>query len=342
MAPQVGNINVDLLVHKRSALRNQAPQPQQLEYGEIAVNYFVDEQQRDWPFLSIKSTDGQIRRFIFDPQEVLPGVDMRLTGGFNATTPPPPQPFEGQTVINTGTGPIDPGWGVTLIGNPSLRGGELLVFNSGAWSLLTYIPPDASTTVRGIVELADDVETITGTDGVRAVTPKGLAALTSTTTRRGLIELATNTETNAGISAVLAVSPAALANRQASEVLTGLVELATDAEVIAGTDTERAVTPAGLASLTATDARRGLIEIATDAETLARTADDLAVTPSGVAAALDEVDVTAVAPVTVTQTDRAFEIEVPLVTQATAGLASAADKTKLDELENVSTRRRQR
>jgi len=35
---------------------------------------------------------------------------------------------------------------------------------------------DASTTVKGIVELATDAETITGTDPARAVTPAGLAA----------------------------------------------------------------------------------------------------------------------------------------------------------------------
>jgi hypothetical protein len=36
----------------------------------------------------------------------------------------------------------------------------------------------ASTTAQGIVELATDAETITGTDAVRAVTPHGLAAVT--------------------------------------------------------------------------------------------------------------------------------------------------------------------
>lgn len=37
------------------------------------------------------------------------------------------------------------------------------------------IPPDASTTVKGIVELATVAETQAGTDAVRAVTPAGLA-----------------------------------------------------------------------------------------------------------------------------------------------------------------------
>jgi len=37
---------------------------------------------------------------------------------------------------------------------------------------------DASTTVKGKVELATDAETITGTDTVRAVTPAALKAVT--------------------------------------------------------------------------------------------------------------------------------------------------------------------
>lgn len=40
----------------------------------------------------------------------------------------------------------------------------------------TGAPPDASTTVKGVVELATTAETTTGTDAVRAVTPAGLQA----------------------------------------------------------------------------------------------------------------------------------------------------------------------
>lgn len=43
-------------------------------------------------------------------------------------------------------------------------------------SLATASIPDASTTVKGKVELATDAETVTGTDAVRAVTPAGLTA----------------------------------------------------------------------------------------------------------------------------------------------------------------------
>lgn len=78
---------------------------------------------------------------------------------------------------------------------------------------------DASTTVKGKVELATNAETITGTDTVRAVTPAGVAA---------------------------AISSAEVPS--ASETVQGKVELATNAEAVTGTDTSRAVTPAGVAA----------------------------------------------------------------------------------------------
>jgi hypothetical protein len=69
---------------------------------------------------------------------------------------------------------------------------------------------DATDTVKGIVLLASDTETITGTDGTQAVTPLGLSALTSTATRRGLVELATSAETITGTDTSRAVTPADL------------------------------------------------------------------------------------------------------------------------------------
>ena len=52
--------------------------------------------------------------------------------------------------------------------DPTATGG------SAKWARVN--PPNASTTLRGIVELATSSETIAGTDTVRAVTPAGLAA----------------------------------------------------------------------------------------------------------------------------------------------------------------------
>lgn len=107
-------------------------------------------------------------------------------------------------------------------------------------------PPDASTTEKGLVELATDAETQAGTDTLRVVTPAALTARTATETRSGVIELATTAETQAGIDTGRAVTPSGLASLTTSTSRAGLVELATDAEVQAGSDTQRAITPASL------------------------------------------------------------------------------------------------
>lgn len=83
--------------------------------------------------------------------------------------------------------------------------------------------PNASTTVRGIVELATDAETVTGTDVTLAATPSGVKA---------------------AINAYVPPAPSA-----ATATAQGIVELATDAEATTGTDTTRAVTPANVAAV---------------------------------------------------------------------------------------------
>lgn len=88
---------------------------------------------------------------------------------------------------------------------------DLTEINAGSPS---FVVPDASATVKGIVELATTAETSTGTDATRAVTPEGLAASIST------------------------LVP------DASATVEGKVELATNAETITGTDTTRVITPA--------------------------------------------------------------------------------------------------
>lgn len=70
--------------------------------------------------------------------------------------------------------------------------------------------PFASDVQKGLVELADSTETIAGTDTTRAVTPAGLASLTSTTSRRGLVELSSSTGTVTGTDTTRAVTPSGL------------------------------------------------------------------------------------------------------------------------------------
>jgi len=113
--------------------------------------------------------------------------------------------------------------------------------------------PDATESVKGVVELASNAEVATGTDATLVVTPAGLASLLATliasATARGMVELATNAETATGTDDTRAVTPASLAALVASETAKGIVELATNAETATGSDTTRAVTPAGLASV---------------------------------------------------------------------------------------------
>lgn len=186
-------------------------------------------------------------------------------------------------------------------------------------------PADASTTVKGVVELADNSETITGTDAVRAVTPAGLTAkidtdtaLTGNADTRIASQKATKAYVDGAISGVTIVD--------ASTTVKGKVELATDAETLTGTDTARAMTPSNLtakmdtdntlagnsttripaqsavksyvdtaiAGVTIADASttvKGKVELATDVEATTGTDTVRAVTPANVAAVFtDRID----------------------------------------------------
>lgn len=120
------------------------------------------------------------------------------------------------------------------------------VWVSGRYS--EYRP--ASTDIPGIVELATDAETQTGTDASKAVTPASLSSRTATTSRTGLVELATNAEVQDGSSTTLVVTPAGLAARTATTTRAGVVELATDAEAQAMSSTSLGVTPGNLGAHT--------------------------------------------------------------------------------------------
>ncbi len=96
-----------------------------------------------------------------------------------------------------------------------ITSGELILHTGGGTDInlgpvATGIA-DANTTTKGVVELATDAETITGSDGTRAVTPQSLAAKVATATEKGIVELATTAETQTGTDTVRAVTPAGLA-----------------------------------------------------------------------------------------------------------------------------------
>ncbi|WP_434701556.1 hypothetical protein [Pseudomonas sp. D1-36] len=99
----------------------------------------------------------------------------------------------------------------------------LAAVNSKIAAAIPAAPPDASTTVKGLVELATSLETQTGTDPQRVVTPSALSARTATDTRTGLVELATNLETQTGTDPQRAVTPAGLASTATTSTLDATV-----------------------------------------------------------------------------------------------------------------------
>src|SRR5512139_816789 len=133
----------------------------------------------------------------------------------------------------------------------------------------------ATSTDEGVVELATDAETVTGTDTGRAVTPAGVAAAIAGISggggiaptifdAKGDLIVATAADTaarlavsgsdgyiltvNSGESTGLQWAAPPAGASSATSTSEGVVELATEAEVITGTDTARAVTPAGVSA----------------------------------------------------------------------------------------------
>ena len=99
----------------------------------------------------------------------------------------------------------------------------------------TAVLSAATTSTKGVVELATTAETTTGTDTARVVTPDGL-------------EDGYNGSANVVTVGTLTSGDATGVVDAASTTAAGKVELATTAEADTGTDTARAVTPEGVLS----------------------------------------------------------------------------------------------
>ena len=159
----------------------------------------------------------------------------------------------------------------------------------------------ASVTIEGVIEIATQGETDTGTDALRAVTPATLA-LATTVIKTG--------QTAAGDLAGTYPNPTVLVS---SETVAGKIEIATQVETDAGTDDLRAITALKLKTastviqtgqtaagdlagtypnptvLASSETVAGKIEIATQPEVTTGTDDTRAITPLKLAAALDTV-----------------------------------------------------
>lgn len=164
-----------------------------------------------------------------------------------------------------------------------------------------FLNPPATTETKGVVEMATDAETIEGTDPLRAVSPKGLAArLAQILTTIGGLVVATRRVSTTGL---------ATGGRALDGDVTINVPVAIAAETDAGAISTKAVTPASLANVLASILARvpltrrvdtsGLamggnalgtditisVPAATGPQLLAGTASNVAATPAALAAA---------------------------------------------------------
>jgi len=141
-----------------------------------------------------------------------------------------------------------------LTGLTTTAKGDLVAAINEVKASATGAPPAATEAAAGVLEIATQTETNTGTDDTRAITPlklqtrmaayaqpvgsyqpadsdlTAIAALTTTAYGRAFLELADQ-------AALMGLVPAA------SETVVGKIELATQTETNTGTDDARAITP---------------------------------------------------------------------------------------------------
>lgn len=104
--------------------------------------------------------------------------------------------------------------------------------------------PDASTTAKGVIELATDAEATAGTDTTRAINAKQLAAAKQSAIDSAKVTIQTSNGITGG--STTAGNSFTLSGVDASTAAKGVVQLATQAEVNTGTDTSKVVTPSTL------------------------------------------------------------------------------------------------
>jgi hypothetical protein len=217
--------------HKRSAVKGKQPLPTDLEFGEIAVNYEASS-----PALYIKDSAGAIRRIGSQPGALV----FRGSSAPTATAPTAPQ--AGDVYLMTADGTMAASW-VGVAGRAVVKG-ENIAWTGTEWeSLGSNISPDATTTAKGIVQLADAAAITAGTAG-RVVDAAQLKAnvptiADATTTAKGVVQLADAAAIAAGTAgrvvdaAQLKAKVPTIAN--ATTTVKGIVQLADAAAITAGT-----------------------------------------------------------------------------------------------------------
>ena len=99
-----------------------------------------------------------------------------------------------------------------MFGNSGSDTPVLNVRHGSAWEEIVggSVVVDATTSVKGIVLLAQGSDVLTGTATDKVITPSALSVLIATTARRGLVQLATEPETATGTEDAKAVTPKGL------------------------------------------------------------------------------------------------------------------------------------
>jgi hypothetical protein len=147
--------------HKRSAVKAKAPQPTDLEYGEIAINYETSD-----PCIYIKDSANTIRRVGSQP-----GV-LVFKGAVAPTSKAPTAPAIGNVYIMSAAGVMAASW--TGMAGRTVAKNENIAWSGTQWeSLGGTSEGNASETVAGIIQLATAAEVLAGTNALKAVTPKG-------------------------------------------------------------------------------------------------------------------------------------------------------------------------
>ena len=147
--------------NKRSAVLNKVPTAADLDYGEIGINYNSGS-----PAIYIKDSTNTIRKI---------GVNLgglKFRGPKAPTDAAPGTPDIGDVYVINAAGTLAASW-IGVAGRVVALH-ENIAWDGTEWVSLGSSAPvvDASTTVKGIIQLATAAEVLAGTDALKAVTPK--------------------------------------------------------------------------------------------------------------------------------------------------------------------------
>ena len=134
------------------------------------------------------------------------------------------------------------------LGTPSSSGSGSNTFGSNGLTATSHTHqislPDASTTAKGVIEIATDTEATTGTDTTRAINAKQLAAAKQDAIDSAKVTIQTSNGITGG--STTPGNSFTLRGVDATTSAKGVVELATQDEVNTGADATRVVTAATL------------------------------------------------------------------------------------------------